>query len=73
MSEAYAGWREVSQEVFYQAMEGLNVHPRIVTGWPYTSQFETPDRQIYGVTVLYFPEGKALEEKRFLLPPVRRA
>jgi hypothetical protein len=43
-------WVEVSKDAFYAAMVG-NVHPRIVGSWPYTSLFETPDRDLRGKIV----------------------
>jgi hypothetical protein len=62
--------REVTREVFHQAVLTLNVHPSIVGNWPYTSIFKTPSGQERGRIVEFYPDGMTagIPEKRYLLP-----
>lgn len=42
-------YREVSESEFYQAIGGLDVHPRIDGQYPYTSVFLDKGRVVRGV------------------------
>lgn len=61
---------EVSEQVFWKYIMNLkvNVHPRIVEPWPYTSIFETLDgsRQEYGRITRTKKGG--LTEAQYYLP-----
>ena len=63
-----SAWREVSEAEFYRVIGPQNVHPSPQGKWPYTSLFQTPNREVRGKTVGYLPEGSGLEETQYLLP-----
>lgn len=42
---------KVSRDEFYKAVGPLNVHPHIVTSFPYTSDWQLPTRQTIGRSV----------------------
>ena len=59
---------EVTQDAFFARINGPeDIMPTIITGWPYTSNWETRQRQVIGRTVEYLPEGKGLTETRYYL------
>ena len=63
--------REVSKEEFFASVRNLDVHPRIVSSFPYRSEWRLQrgiSRQLIGVTQDYFPPGKKLTETRYFLP-----
>ena len=62
--EAQAGYREVSKDEFFRAMN-QNVHPQPVGPWPYTSLFKTPHGDVRGKIVDYMPENSGLPESRY--------
>ncbi len=41
-------WRTVSKEEFFATVGRLDVHPRIVGRWPYTSFWEDSARRSHG-------------------------
>lgn len=48
-------FREVTKEEFYAAMGPLDVHPQIVTRWPYTAEWRLQwgmKRAVVGKTVI---------------------
>lgn len=50
--------REVSKDEFFATVGQMNVHPRIVGDYPYTSRFCSPDGIEYGRIVNALPEGR---------------
>jgi len=65
-----SGWKEVTHDEFHKVMGPQDVSPSIVTRFPYTSEWVTPQRRVIGKTVDYLPEGSGLIETRYLLPDV---
>lgn len=66
-------WVEVSKDDFYGYICGLriNVHPRIVGSFPYTSEFRVVggiSEPIVGKQVDYYPEGSRLVRTKYYLP-----
>lgn len=60
--------RQVTQEEFYATIGPRDVHPHIVTPWPFVSIWRTPTREVLGRSEIYFPEGSALFKTRYFLP-----
>jgi hypothetical protein len=57
--------RQVSKDEFYKAVGPLNVHPNIVTGWPYTSEWRLQNdmaRTLIGKTILRQEGGQLLTD-----------
>lgn len=57
--------KQVSKDEFYKAVGPLDVHPNIVTKWPYTSEWRLQNdiaRTLIGKTVLREERGHVLTE-----------
>ncbi len=62
------GWREVTKEEFFTAINGQDVSPYPTGKWPYLSLFKTRSGHVWGKIEGYLPEGSALEASRYWLP-----
>jgi hypothetical protein len=63
--------KQVSKEQFFSVIigENLNVHPRIVSDWPYRHEWRLLDnsRSLVGVTQDYVPEGTKVMDALYYL------
>lgn len=49
--------RQVTKDEFFAVMGPQNVMPSIKTGWPYTSDWELPNREVLGRSVIRIERG----------------
>jgi len=59
--------REVTRDEFYNAIRDMNVHPRIVGRFPYTSLFLMPSGYEVGFVVGSLPRGSGSPVRRYYL------
>jgi hypothetical protein len=59
--------KKVSKKEFFEYINPLDVHPKIVGNFPYTSIFETRSRQEVGRIVETKKEGKYPHKKEYFL------
>lgn len=62
--------KEVTAAEFWARINPLDVHPRPVGPWPYTSRFELRNRTLVGEIRQHIPKGEGLPVPSYFLAEV---